>query len=331
MVVVTEGGSYREVRDLKFNYYDFEVGDEENSFEIGILRDEWEEMDENAQVYIPETECGGIVRRKGTDTKQDIITIGGYTWRGMLQRAILEPPPGSDYLTYSGDISDIINFIVSEHFYPILAGPLEPTGVTVSNYRFDRYVTVYDGLKKMLESVGRKLVFERSYDYEGLENGLMVVTSAPIVDYSEKIEFSSDWHINYSMQKQTDGVNHLICLGSGELKNRQVIHLYMSKDGRVINYADYEGYETITDVYDYAGATLTELRQGGIERLKELANKNVFEVSIDDSMDVDVGDIVGGRDYLSGMKMSAPVIGKVYRWRNGIESIEYKFGDAKGE
>lgn len=331
MVIVTDGSGWSELRDLKFTSYDFEIGDEENSFEIVILREEWEEIEDNARIFIPDTECGGLVRRRATDTKRNTITIGGYTWRGMLQKAIIEPPPGQDYMIVSGDINDIINGIVSSKFYPVMAGRLEPAGITVENYRFERYCTVYDGLQKMLKSVGRKLRFDRIYEYEELPIGTIAVSSDPIVDYSERIEFSSDMCVNYLMSRQSDGVNHLICLGSGELKNRQVLHLYLDLDGNVTYSQVYENYETVTEVYDYAGAEGSELVQGGTERLLDLANKNVFEVSLDEGMNLGIGDIVGGRDYLSGMLMSAPVIGKIYRHQNGLESVEYKLGDAKGE
>jgi hypothetical protein len=44
-------------------------------------------------------------------------------------------------------------------------------------------------------------------------------------------------------------------------------------------------------------------------------------------VDVEIGDIVGGRDYTSGMRMTAPITTKVVTWRNGSETTEYKLSD----
>ena len=39
---------------------------------------------------------------------------------------------------------------------------------------------------------------------------------------------------------------------------------------------------------------------------------------------VEIGDIVGGRDYLTGMYMSKPVENIIYEITNGEETITYK-------
>ena len=41
-------------------------------------------------------------------------------------------------------------------------------------------------------------------------------------------------------------------------------------------------------------------------------------------IDVEIGDIVGGRDYITGMYAAKPVETKIYHVENGIESIEYE-------
>ena len=126
---------------------------------------------------------------------------------------------------------------------------------------------------------------------------------------------------------QGDGVNHLICLGQGELKNRTVYHLYVDSVGNIGTTQYYTGSDEIVDVYDYAGAELPDLIESGTERLKEQMNQNTFGITVDPTLEVAIGDIVGGRDYLSGMTMSAPVIGKIVRFSNGLQSIEYKIKD----
>ena len=69
---------------------------------------------------------------------------------------------------------------------------------------------------------------------------------------------------------------------------------------------------------------MKDLIQNGTERLKELANKDVFEISVDPEIEIAIGDIVGGRDYLSGMTMKAPVWSKIIKYAAGQIEIEYK-------
>ena len=61
--------------------------------------------------------------------------------------------------------------------------------------------------------------------------------------------------------------------------------------------------------------------------MTELMNYTEMTATLDD-VDVDIGDIVGGRDRITGMSLRQPVIGKVLRTKNGETTIEYKL---KGE
>jgi hypothetical protein len=80
-------------------------------------------------------------------------------------------------------------------------------------------------------------------------------------------------------------------------------------------------------VYDYAGATTTDLIQSGTDQLKSVANYNQFSIELDSAEDVGVGDVVGGRDYVTGMKMTAPITGKIVTWRDGFRKTEYRLSD----
>lgn len=309
----------KELRNLLFTSYDFEVGTEENSFQINILRSEYETITNKSRIYIPGTEFGGLFRNLATSTSQDTISPGGLTWRGMLYKKIIVPPSGSDYATDSGEINSIIKARVEAALPGLFIGSSESTGVTVSGFQYERYCTLADGLTKMLKSVGYRLDLAYSQTDKAV-----IVSAVPIVDYSSEVEFSSDMRLNYSMKQQGDGVNHLICLGQGELKNRTVYHLYVNAAGNIVTTQYYRGVDEITAVYDYAGAELSDLQVSGRERLRELMKKDSFEIRVDPTLEIAVGDIVGGRDYLSGMTMTAPVKGKVVRWEDGFRTIEYQ-------
>lgn len=323
MDCIMADASGNEIRRLKFNSYDFEVSTdpEANSWQVVILRQEWEEIPEKARVYIPGTEYGGLFRRLETSTSLDTISPGGLTWRGMLYKKIISPESGADYAYASGELNSIIKAKVEAEFPGLMVGSSENTGVTVTNYQLKRYCTLADGLKDMLESVGYRLSL--AYD-QNLK--AVVVKAVPIVDYSARIDFSSDYRVNYDMGIRSDGVNHLICLGQGELSARTVIHLYVDANGNISQTQTFTGVDEVAEVYDYAGAEQEDLINSGTERLKELMNQNVFEIRVEGE-ELEIGDIVGGQDYLSGLRMRAPVAGKILRWQNGFDTVEYRLED----
>lgn len=319
--VIVADATGEEIRDLVYKEYDFEVGDDENSYLITCNSAEWETIEDGSRVYIPNTEYGGLFKRLEVDTKKGTVACGGYTWRGMLQNKIIIPPTGQDYATDSGELNAVIGARVSAAFPNLFEGSTTPTGITV-NYRYNRYVTLYDGLKAMLKSVGYKM--QISYDQETAK---VIVEAVPIVDYSNQIEYSSDMNADYTMNMEATGVNHLICLGQGELRDRTVVHLYVDANGNISQTQTFFGVDEIVSVYDYAGATRDDLIQSGTEQLAQEVNKNTFKIELESEKDVAIGDVVGGRDYITGMRMTAPITTKVVTWRNGFESTEYKLSD----
>lgn len=320
MIVVADANGVDQ-RALQFSEYDFEIGDDENTFLVTCLRSEWETIYEGSRIYIPDTEYGGIFKKLQTNTKNGTISCGGFTWRGMLQNKIICPPTGEDYATDTGELNSIIRSRVSSALPNLFDGSTESTGIEVT-YQYNRYVTLYDGLKAMLKSVGYKMRI--SYD---MDTGKVIVDAVPIVDYSPEIEYSSDMNANYYMTKEGMGVNHLICLGQGELAERVVVDLYVDENGDISQTQTYFDEDEITQIYDYAGASRDDLIQSGTDQLKNIRNHNSFRIDLESTKEVEIGDIVGGRDYTSGMRMTAPITTKIVRWRNGFETTEYKLSD----
>lgn len=307
-----------ELRCMLFSEYDFEIGDEENSFLVTCPRAEWESVANDSRVYIPGTEYGGLFKRLESDTKNNSVAVGGLTWRGMLQRKIISPPSGQDYATDSGELNAILGARVSAAFPGLFVGSNESTGITVT-YQYNRYVTLYDGLKAMLKSVGYKMQIE----YDQIQRKV-VVSAVPIVDYSSEIEYSSDMSADYSMTIDRTGINHLVCLGSGELKNRTVVHLYVDGNGVISQTQTFYGENEIAEVYDYAGASRDDLIQSGIDQLKNEINLNEFSINLESEREVAVGDIVGSRDYITGYTVTAPITTKLIKFEDGLIKIEYK-------
>ena len=319
--VILADASGVELRSILFREYDFEIGDKENTFLVTCNRAEWENVPDKARVYIPGTEYGGIYKKLESDTRDNSVSIGGYTWRGLLQKKVIVPPSGQAYATDSGELNAILARRVSAALPGLFIGSEESTGVTVS-YRYERYVTLYDGLKAMLKSAGYKMRI--AYDMEQCK---VVVDAVPIVDYSQMIEYSSDMNAEYSMTINKMGINHLICLGQGELQNRTVVHLYADTNGVISSTQTQFGADEVTDVYDYAGAETDNLIESGTDQMKAKASKNEFSIDLESTQDVAVGDIVGSRDYITGYTVAAPITTKIVKWKQGFEKVEYQLSD----
>lgn len=213
--------------------------------------------------------------------------------------------------------------LIEPEFDGLFVVSQENTGVTVSNYKFDRYCTLLDGLTKMLKSKGYRL--ELTFQREENEPGYLYIEAVQIVDYSDQIELSQDCQLNYTMDDKRDGVNHLIVTGKGELQDRNVLHLYVQEDGSLGKTQYYTGLQEIMEVYENTSTETDELEEASIEKLQELMNKKTFKMDVAAlGIDVNIGDIVGGRDYLTGMYMAKPVENIVYELIDDVESKTYK-------
>lgn len=303
---------------------DFSVG-EDNDYEIKIRRDSWrEEYTFGNVLYIPGTEYGGIIGEINTDTSLDTISILGRTWRGKLDKKIIVPPAGQDYATASGELNQILRDLIAGQFGDYFVVSQNDTEINIAGYQFERYCTLLAGITKMLKSVEHKLHIEYVQQERG-QPGYVELSAVPIVDYSDEIELSQDSQLNFNFKNNRNGVNHLICLGKGELQDRQVIDLYVQKDGSIGTTQYYTGIQEVAEVYEDTSSESAELQEKGTEKLQELMNSTTFSMDVETlGIDVEIGDIIGGRDYLTGLYAKKPIKGKIYKVTGGKESLEYE-------
>ena len=315
----------RDIKPVMDANIDFAVGADENDYEIKIRRDRWDERYAYGNVfYIKNTEFGGIIGRKKVNTEQDTISLYGRTWRGMLDKKIIRPPTGQDYRKVSGELNSVLNTLVMEQFSDYFVVSQNDTGVSVTNYQFERYCTLLSGIVKMLKSVGYKLHIEYIQQERG-QPGYVELSAVPIVDYSERIELSQDSRLNFVFDETKNGVNHLICLGKGELQDRQVIDLYVGQNGNIGTTQYYTGIQEVAETYEDTSSESDELEEKGREKLQELMNSTSFSMDVESlGMEVEIGDIIGGRDYVTGMYAAKPIAKKIYKVEGGKTSLEYE-------
>jgi hypothetical protein len=323
---------------LDFASLDVDVGARDD-FELRISREAAKRygLAFGMALYSPGTEYGGELDAKETDTAEDEITWRGTTWRGLLSKDVIEPAAGQAYRTVSGECNAAIGQVLALNggTGTMFAPSQESTGVNIAGYQFDRYTTKLKGLKKMLASVGMRLRIRAVPGAPG-QPFSVVVDAAPIKDWSGEVEYSQNSRVGIQLTDSRGGVNHLICLGGGQLAARQRVDLYVQADGSIGSARHYSGAAERKEVYDYGSAeSLDDLNRGGAERLKEAMSSKAMSLTVNDAegYDIaDIGDIVGGRDYDEGLYLAKPVEGKILRVQDGKATIEISVeGDAGSE
>lgn len=302
---------------------DLDTGDS-NDFEVTVAASEWnpETLGYGCRLYIPNTEYGGIIQDIESVTATGNVILRGDTWRGMLAYRIIEPPTGQNHLALSGELNDVIRELIGDRFGSLFYVPEIDSGITVSNWQVDRYVTLYAALMKLVDAFGYRLNI--SYiQPEGLEYGYASIQAVPIVDCSEQQEYSKEGNMHVDIRDCRNGVNHLVCAGEGENQQRAVVHLYVQQDGSIGETQYYFGQDEKAEAYIYTSADVTQLKEDGTKRLKDLMNYKKCEMTVED-IDLELGDIVSGYDEITDTQVRKPVVRKILKVQNGSTTIDYK-------
>lgn len=311
-----------ELNDLEFFDNcdaDFSLGNGDNTFEIKISRSSWNQnYDIGAAVYIPNTEFGGYIGEIKSQTSLDTVSLLGRTWRGMMQKKIILPDNGSTVKTVSGDITSILIQLINPAFSNVIKASEILTGKTVS-HEIIGYSTMLDAIELMLEEYGYKLLLK--FKQQNNAAGYIEASAVPITDYSSEIELSNDNQIDFIFDTVKNGVNHLVVLNP---ESQTKLDLYADSNGNISQTKSFTGIEEIEELYECNESDSAAFKQSGIEQFKTVMNRKSFSMDVESlDLDIDIGDIIGGRDYITGMSLKKPIKTKIYRIENNSISLEY--------
>lgn len=291
-----------------------------NTFQLTVPESTWSAMPilKKHFLYEPETEFGGRVKK--VHHVDGSIHLSGKTFRGELSNKIISPPAGQAYKIISAvDAHTALTDLIGSQFgglYQVVGGPC---GVNVSG-QF-RYANLLGGIHSMLNQYGLRLKIE--FDGE-----TVWLSAEPVLDLSETEELSQDYSVKIeSIDDETESFNHIICLGKGELTNREVVELFRTESGEITETPLSEGIEDVQSVLDFPNAESSEeLTRSGIEKLIEAAPRKEVSVDLSQTQGLNLGDLVGGRDRVTGQTIVQPIIQIIRRVDSAGESIEYKVG-----
>ena len=309
-LIVTDA-KHKPLRAVDDYMLDLAYGSDENSFKLTCLP----QPEAGALIIIDGTEYGGLVTVRNTDG-----SVEGPTWHGLLSRRILQPDTGRDYLTVSGAANDVLNMLFKRIGLDALFTASARHAVTINPYSFDRYTDAYSGIRKMLAANNAKL---RLIWADGRVNAYAL----PAEHYGDSID--SDL-LEFKASLDSQPVNHLIGLGTGELKDRAVVHWYADVNGNVSQTQSLTGLAERQAVYDYSNAKPDELNTETRKKLIELQSQGGVEVTItDNTLSMDVGDTVTGRDNRLGITLTVPVAKKIVKSSGGILSVDYECDESQ--
>lgn len=301
---------------------DWACGTDENDFELTIEDPSAPEIERGWYFWVDGSDVGGRIvdRRVAVSGGVSTATWIGQSWTGMLAAKILQPDANQDYLTVSGKLPDILKNLLKRIGLDSVFTVDSSDASTLSNWMFQnpRYVDAYTGFRNLLASCGRRL------DFQAKDNHILLgITPVGIIDNT----IDSDL-VDFKAETNRRAVNHLIGLGSQELKNRLVVNYFADATGVVSQTQTLVGADEVCATYDYPNADLSTLQSETKKHLQELQTGGSVEVSLSDEVGdgLRVDDKIVAADHASGVNVTAVVTKRIVKIDSGILASTFEVG-----
>lgn len=295
--------------DRENNTNDFEIRMELPTSPLDLL---YIEDEVSCIVYVEGTEFGGEITGTTSDVGENEVIYTGRTWRGTQDQYVIEPPAGQPYLILNGNLQACLRqFPMNSRI------TVDTSSQTVSNFKVPRYIKTFEGVQRLLAEYG----LMDSYTFD---DGEVKMTMAAPRNLSDLIDLSPDYgdHIRLRITRDGNTPQHLICLGQGELEQREVIHLYAGPPNWTISQTAVAGAYPV-DVYDNT-STENLLKDGTAHYQELIANHRQIEADIYD-LDLRLGDIITARDHISDECVEAEISKIVWQVKNFGEWQEEEY------
>lgn len=213
---------------LKTYSLDMEYGSSVNDFELAVSNDN--ELQEGYYIYFQELGAGGIIDKKRIETSTKTTYYEGRTFEGIMDGKIIKPTSGAAYYVANGDANAIIADLIALAGLDNIFTVDSKKSVTVTDYLF-RYDKLYTGITRMLYAYGYKLMISCKNSTDK-DSTIFSISAKPLTDFSQQEEWDST-QLTLKINQIRNQVNHMVCLGTGNLADRHVIHIFCDKNGNV--------------------------------------------------------------------------------------------------
>lgn len=301
---------------------DWACGTDENDFELTIDDALAPNISQGWYFWVDGSDVGGRIvdRRVSVAGGTSTTTWIGQSWTGMLAAKILQPDANQDYLTVSGKLPDILKNLLKRIGLDTVFTVDSSDASTLSNWMFQnpRYVDAYTGFRNLLASCGRRLDFQAKDDHI-----LLGITPVGIITNT----IDSDL-VDFRAETNRRAVNHLIGLGSQELKNRLVVDCFADAKGAVSDKRTFSGVDEVCATYDYSNADFATLKSETKKHLQELQTGGSVEVTLSDEVgdSLRVDDKIVATDQASGVNVTAVVTKRIVKIDSGILTSTFEVG-----
>lgn len=256
----------RDIGTIEDYTLDLAFGKDENDFELSVgLSSRAPRLESGSYVYIDGTEYGGIIDGPSVDTYNKQLIYRGRTYHGIMDSKYIIPPKDNDYYTVTDTARNVVNNLLNYCELGATFYLRDCPDLDITSYTFPRYVGVYQGLRDFC--LRHQLKLHLTYDSIIKKIAIDIESSA---DYASNEEWDSSQY-NFQIAQDNNKVNHLICLGAGELKDRAVIHLFTNENGIVQKYAKIDN--PLKDA-DYILDTSNQILKGNLDRTEILVSDN---------------------------------------------------------
>lgn len=309
--------------------FDFEIGSE-NDFEteIPVSMYDSEIYEKGCYIYCDGTEYGGRIEGIKSDTSDGTVKIYGETFRGMLKDKVVEPPTGEAYLYVSGDLTECLKTLLGGQYTGIFRVSDTLTGISVNSFKINRY----DYILEAMESLLQPKCYRLDISVVNEEAQFFVELSAKPNEVDDEI--SQDYDFNFSIDKKILKYNYMIALGGGQLEKRTVLYLHQKDDETVEQVSEIpDGDDIRVYKYDYSSSDSSEneaeLLDSATKKFGEINESDSQTMTISDGsqIELELGSVISGRDYVTGITIQEPVTKKILKIKNGIATISYGIGD----
>lgn len=293
---------------------------QDNSFVLSMPISEWKAhpIHIGEWIFIPGTEYGGRVQRLRNMAGQT-VEVEGYGVRGWMSKWVIQPD--DDHLVISGQdanaaIKTVAQGRLNAAFFDVKSSS---SGITVSGQYLHQ--DVHYAINHLLDSAGARM--DIKYD----DDAAALIEAVSVTDYSHHYDFSQDYGAKLSTdQDMATGYNCIVAYGQGELSMREKTVWYLVDGNLTQTPPDVDLCEIREYYYDYSSVeSFDELDSEAQKKLREIRDKASISIDLTGlEIELNLGDVVGARDFVTGLAFVDSVYSKILRIEGGKTTLNYR-------